>query len=235
MSTAYHGTSIHDRESDLGLTWYAREVAATVRDASVLELGIGYGMTTPILAEAASRHVVVEGEASVIERFRGLHPGCPARVVHGFFEEFATDERFDAVVMGFVLEHVDDPELLLRRYAKFLKPGGCLWVAVPNARSLHRLIGAAAGFLDDVHALSDFDRKLGHRRYYDYSSLIALLGSCGYRVTVAKGIFLKPLTSSQLESLNLDDRVFRAFLIVGKDLPELANSILVRCERTNHE
>lgn len=55
-----------------------------------------------------------------------------------YFEEYSPDEKFDVIIMGFVLEHVDNPDLILERYRHFLKPGGRLYIAVPNAKSLNR-------------------------------------------------------------------------------------------------
>ncbi|MGT2489668.1 class I SAM-dependent methyltransferase [Cupriavidus basilensis] len=59
----------------------------------------------------------------MIELFRSNHPDSPARLVEGYFEDFDTDERFDVIVMGFILEHVDDPGLLLARYRRLPQAG----------------------------------------------------------------------------------------------------------------
>ena len=42
-----------------------------------------------------------------------------------------------------------------------------LAIVVPNARSLHRLIGERAGLIDDLYRLSEHDLAVGHRRYFD--------------------------------------------------------------------
>ena len=52
--------------------------------------------------------------------------------------------RFDVVTISHVLEHVADPRALLNRAHMLLRPGGVLWVAVPNPGSLGlRFFGAA--------------------------------------------------------------------------------------------
>lgn len=59
------------------------------------------------------------------------------RVDVGDFERFAYEpESFDAVTMLDVLEHTVDPLSFLRRAYDVLKPGGLLYVAVPNQRCL---------------------------------------------------------------------------------------------------
>jgi SAM-dependent methyltransferase len=117
----------------------ADEAQALVgRAGSMLELGCGRGellagahdrgwevsgvdMTPEFVAEARSRGVDVE--EAPIETCRAL------------------ERTYDAVLLAAVLEHVFDPMLVLRRAASALKPGGVLFVDVPNERSLALRVG----------------------------------------------------------------------------------------------
>ncbi|MBI3767340.1 MAG: class I SAM-dependent methyltransferase [Deltaproteobacteria bacterium] len=59
------------------------------------------------------------------------------RITVGSFEQHDFDsQRFDAVTMLDVLEHVYDPLAALRRVHALLRPGGAVFIAVPNQRSL---------------------------------------------------------------------------------------------------
>jgi SAM-dependent methyltransferase len=61
----------------------------------------------------------------------------------GLFEADLGDRRFDAVVMGDVIEHLPRPADALDRVAELLAPGGVLHLALPNAGSrLARRMGA---------------------------------------------------------------------------------------------
>ena len=191
---------------------------------------MGHGFTTEKFSRRFRRHVVVEGSPAVIQRFRETHPDCRAQIVEGRFETFQTTERFDAIVMGFVLEHVDDPALIVRRFKRFLKPGGFIGMAVPNARSLHRLIGHEAGLLDDVYKLSAEDRQLGHKRYFDLESFKRLAESEGLVVRRARGIMMKPVTTRQLSALNLSADVREALFKVADDLPAISNSLYLEAQ-----
>jgi hypothetical protein len=67
--------------------------------------------------------------------------------------------------MGFMLESTDEPEALVPCYGLVLKPGGSLFVAVPNAENMHRRIGSAAILMHDLFSLGAGDRKLGTRSF----------------------------------------------------------------------
>ncbi|KQV13861.1 SAM-dependent methyltransferase [Pseudomonas sp. Root329] len=220
---AYQGDNIYDFDNEVLLTWYPQRVLHHAGEAcSLLELGLGHGYTTDIFSRRFVRHVVLEGSPAVIQNFRDKHPDCKAEIVETWFERFDTDERFDVIVMGFILEHVEDPLLILRRFREFLAPGGKMFLAVPNAEVLNRRLGQLAGLLDDVTTLSENDHLLGHQRFYTVATLSADVAQAGCVVDRLEGIYLKPFTTRQILSLQLDSNVIDALCTVGIDYPELS-------------
>ena len=215
------------REIQLTETWYPQRVMAWSRHGAMLELGLGHGYTTEIFSSYFSSYLVVDGAEDMIQRFRERFPHVTAEIVKAFFEEFETDRRFPNIAMGFVLEHVDDPGLILRRFRKFLTCDGAIYIAVPNAESLHRRLGHAAGMLPDMTVLAAADIAFGHKRYFTMRTLSALVEECGYKVGRTEGLFLKPFTKGQIESLNLPDSIWRALMEVGVAYPDLCNCILL--------
>lgn len=226
---AYQGQTPYELDNHILLNWYpARVLELAPGGGRLLELGLGHGYATSLLAPHYSRHVVVDGSPSIIELFRSRHPDCSADVVECYFEDFDTQERFDTIVMGFVLEHVDDPLRLLTEYKRFLAPGGSIFVCVPNAQALNRRVGHAAGLLPDMFALSPNDILLGHKRYFTLDSLQELVRSSGCTLAQAEGIFLKPITTAQIQTLGLTPEILAAFCRVGIDYPELCCGILAQ-------
>jgi SAM-dependent methyltransferase len=221
------------------LSWYVSRLIERLkvrRVDSLLSLGIGHQVASRSLIRALagriSSYTIVEGSSQVISSFEAGEKLPPTvELVNQLFEEYTPPNPVDAIEMGFVLEHVADPRLVLERYARFLRPGGLLVVVVPNARALHRLLGWHAGLLDDLYRLSEADRKLGHRRYFDLSSITALVADAGLRTERTEGVFLKCLTTGQLQSLALGDAVRRAFFEVGVSYPEIANAIYLETTR----
>ena len=90
-----------------------------------------------------------------------------------------------------------------------------MFVTVPNAEVLNRRLGHLAGLLPDMLQLSEHDLLLGHKRYYTVASLRNDILQAGYAIRRLEGIYLKPLTTRQMLSLNLDDRVIRALCLAA--------------------
>jgi len=229
--SAYGADFAYTFDNAIMLNWYPKRIMAlSSKEDKVLELGIGHGFTSNLFARYYSRYSVIDGSESVIAKFQKQYPLSGATIVHGFFEEYETTEQFDVIVMGFVLEHVDSPQQVLRHFRQFLAPGGRCFVAVPNAESLHRRFGHEAGLLPDMSALGDADKAFGHLRLYTVASLARELEECGYRVVAREGIFLKPFTTRQVASLDLSADILDGMCKVGVGYPELSNGLLFQAE-----
>lgn len=93
------------------------------------------------------------------------------------FADICNIKQFDIIYISFVLMHLNDPEKLLKRLKKYLKPNGSLIIAeandgisdiFPNGKNL--LCGAMEILKRDKYA---GDREMGEK-------LPALLSECGY-------------------------------------------------------
>ena len=228
-AVAYTGENIYDFDNEILLNWYPHRIIANSRGAnSLLELGLGHGFTTNIFSTNFKRHVVLEGSPAVIQNFKEKYSECRAEIIETYFEAFTTKEKFDVIVMGFILEHVDDPLEIINLYKNFLSPDGKLFLAVPNAEVLNRRLGKLAGILGDLEELSENDILSGHKRYYSVASLSEQIDRAGYKIEKIEGIYLKPFTSSQILSLNLNKKIIHAMCEMGVDYPELSCGIMAQ-------
>ncbi|WP_275788476.1 class I SAM-dependent methyltransferase [Pararhizobium gei] len=228
VSSEYLPNAATAIENDLILNWYPERIIKRFGTVgSILELGIGHGYTPGLFNAACDRHVIIEGSQLVIDLFKERAPDFKGEVVFSYFEEFETEERFDVIVMGFILEHVDDPGMLLDRYKKFLKPGGRMFVAVPNAKSMNRRLGVELGKIDDIYALNANDHALGHKRQYCRDTLKQEIQNHGYIVSLEEGIYLKPLPLGVLKTLPDFKENLDAMLRVGVDFPDLCVALLM--------
>lgn len=224
---AYQGNNLYDFDNEIILKWYPHRVIKSSGAAnSMLELGLGHGFTTDIFSKHFQRYVVLDGSKAVIENFKQNFPSCTAEIVETYFENFLTEEKFDIINMGFILEHIDNPHQILTHFKQFLAPGGKVFVSVPNAEVLNRRLGNLAGLLPDMTVLSDNDRLLGHKRYYTVETLTEEIRAAGYNLVRMEGIYLKPFTTTQILSLNFDEKIIKALCEVAIDYPELACGML---------
>jgi SAM-dependent methyltransferase len=215
------------------LNWYSKRMCADIRSnkvQTVLSLGIGHRIVSQNIAVELKhhlrKHTILEGAAEIITDYKiKYNPPKQVEIIQTYFEKFNTNEKYDAVEAGFVMEHVDDPEIVINHIKQFLKPEGKMYLSVPNARSLHRVIGYEAGFLDNYYKLSKYDLQLGHKRYFDLNSFTKLALDCGLKICNVEGILLKPVSGDQLLQLNLNPKIWEALLKVGVGLPNLCNSI----------
>ena len=223
---AYQGNNLYDFDNEIVLKWYAeRIIKFTKNTKSLLELGLGYGYTTSIFSKQIPNHIVLEGSSAVIRNFKRNFSDCKTKIIKTYFESFESKKKFEIIVMGFILEHVENPISILKHFKKFLTNRGKLFVAVPNAEVLNRRLGNAMGILPDIHLLSEHDQLLGHKRYYTVKTLTNDVQEAGFVVVRIEGIYLKPLTTEQMLSLNLDEGVIDALCKVGVNYPELCCGI----------
>ncbi len=221
-------------------SWYAEGANAALaqygarvfsrfwRGRSCLELGPAEGQMTPLLLDAFERVVLVEGSAVFAEALKNRF--ADAVVVHALFEDFAPEEQFDTIVIGNVLEHVDEPRALLAAARDWLAPDGRLLASVPNAHSIHRQAAVLLGLLDDEHAFSEADVHHGHRRVYDPDSLRADVLGAGLSIEVFGGYWLKPLSNAQIEE-SWSDELLDAYMTVGERYPDIAAQLYVVATR----
>lgn len=224
---AYDDSFAYALDNDLMLNWYPQRIIDFDQGHSLLELGVGHGYTASRFAARYARYLIIEGSTKVIDSFLAKYCDLDVEIIKEFFENFSTDERFDVIVMGFVLEHMDNPLEILGHYRQFLAPGGSMYVAVPNCESLHRRFGAAAGLLEDISSLGAGDLALGHKRLYTVQSLQKLVEQAGYTPVRTEGLFLKPLTTNQLTQLELPESILQSMLKVGVAYPELCAGLLM--------
>jgi 2-polyprenyl-3-methyl-5-hydroxy-6-metoxy-1,4-benzoquinol methylase len=195
-----------------------------------LDLGIGHGIVANIFSNNFDDYTVIDGSPSVIKNYKKNYPDSRAKIICTYFENYDTDDRYDLIIMGFILEHVADPVLILNQYKNYLKANGRIVIVVPNAESMHRRLGVYMGILNDIAKLSEHDHTLGHRRYFTSKSIKDILAQAFLAVETIEGIFLKPFTTSQMSSLGLDKNILDALCQLAVLYPDISNAIYVEAK-----
>jgi 2-polyprenyl-3-methyl-5-hydroxy-6-metoxy-1,4-benzoquinol methylase len=181
-----------------------RYIAQTCIDnaegSSALDLACGDGTLTRIFADRYDRVVAVDASGDHLRKARDRVPSCDFH--EALIEDFDTDERFDAVFMVCILEHVVSPVAALRAAGRFLNDRGRLVICVPNANAINRRIAVEMGTLESLGELSPYDIDvIGHRRSYSADTLWADVAAADLEVVTAGGIFYKMLSTPQFDWL----------------------------------
>lgn len=96
---------------------------------SLLDVGTGIGQFLHHARPFFDEVLGTEVSTRAIELGRELYG---LEIVQGSVENFPGDLQFDNITMFHVLEHVPNPRQALSRCAQLLRPGGILFLAVPN-------------------------------------------------------------------------------------------------------
>jgi SAM-dependent methyltransferase len=110
--------------------WRIHRLSKFVKAGRALDIGCGSGRFLRGLRNAGWEVAGIELNDEItagVNRVHGL-------VVETSMDAF-TDKSFDLITITHVLEHIRDPQEMLTRCARLLRPGGIIAIAVPNLNS----------------------------------------------------------------------------------------------------
>jgi 2-polyprenyl-3-methyl-5-hydroxy-6-metoxy-1,4-benzoquinol methylase len=139
-------------------------------------------------------------------------------------ENFTTIRKYDFIFFLNVIEHVEDPVESLKFLAGLIKHEGLIFISGPNCMSLNRRAGYKMGLLENYEKMAPKDYEVGHRRLYTVDMLRDHCDQAGLKVLSMKGMYLKPLSETQM--IALGDAAVRAFYALGEDVPQYCASLL---------
>ena len=200
------------------------------QDGACLQVGCAHGDQTSLLLQRFEDLTVLEPDTVFITHTRE-RLGDRAVFVQALLEDYETDQRFDTIMFSHVLEHVADPVMALRRLRALLRPGGRLYVVVPNAEAPSRRIAVKMGLFSHLEGLSEADEAAGHRRVYRLDALQRDVAEAGLTAEHSGGIFYKPLANFQFNALIgtplIEDAFLEACYALGRERPSECASIFV--------
>lgn len=202
---------------------------------NLLELGSFKGDFTRRFFHYFDDITCVEASDSAIEDAK-KKLGDKVKFVNSVFEQATLPTRYDNIILTHVLEHLDDPALLLKRINdEWLSEKGRLFLVCPNANAPSRQIAVKMGLITHNTAVTPAEAEHGHRRTYTLDTLERDATKAGLRVVHRSGIFFKALANFQWDRLLNTDIVSSGYLDgcykLGQQYPDLCASIFLMCER----
>ncbi len=123
--------------------WYRRHlavyewIAARVGGLRVIDMACGEGYGAAVLAQQASRVVGVDANPEAFEHARLRYHAEPnLSFERAMVERYGEPDACDVVTFLQTIEHVQNPEAVLRHFKTLLAPGGVVYVSTPNLLTL---------------------------------------------------------------------------------------------------
>lgn len=201
----------------------------------ILELGSFKGDFTKRLLPYFDNITCVEGSKEAIREAREFL-GDKVKIIHGLFETIKLDDQYENVILTHVLEHLDDPVLVLKRVnVEWLTDNGYLFLVCPNANAPSRQIAVKMGLISHNTAITPAEWEHGHRITYTLDTLERDARKAGLRVVYRTGIFFKALANFQWDRLLQTDIISKEYLEgcyqLGQIYPDLCSSIFLLCKK----
>jgi len=146
------------------------DLRAVLPTGRVLEVGVGRGGFLVALRRAGYRVEGLDVSAALCAEIGRRHGLTIHRGTLEAAAEALPGETFDLLVMCHVLEHVELPIRALRAARQLLRPGGMLYVAVPNRLAWSSRLPGWTGY------------QPYHAHYFSAASLRRGLEAAGFQV-----------------------------------------------------
>jgi 2-polyprenyl-3-methyl-5-hydroxy-6-metoxy-1,4-benzoquinol methylase len=100
----------------------------------VLDIGSGHGLYSYYVSEAFPEDFidVVDISKASLKMAKAMMPPVDVAFYNKDIYDFKVDGKYDLVILGEVLEHLDDPLKMLNYIKELLSSTGMLWVTVPT-------------------------------------------------------------------------------------------------------
>ena len=212
-----------------------RAFSAMFQPGSALELGCFQGNFTEKMTNYFEDITCVEasGEALKVAKER---LGEKVQFIQGLFEDAILPRKYDNIFLTHVLEHLDDRVGMLKKINdEWLSDKGVFFLACPNANAPSRQIAVKMGLIEHNSAVTEAERKHGHRITYSLDTLEADAKRAGLDVIYKSGVFFKALANFQWDRAIEEEIVSREYLEgcyqLGQVYPDLCATIYCVCKK----
>ena len=174
-----------------------------LRDLSVLDIGCGGGILCESMAKAGAVVTGIDAESEAIQTAQehAKHHNLSIEYLCTPIEDYK-GKRYDVITCMEMLEHVENPDMVLKHCKRLLKPKGMLFLSTIN-----RTLKAYAGAI----VVAEYVLNLLPRQTHDYSKfikpseLVAMARPFHFNLIDMKGMNYNPI--SRTASLGEDVQV----------------------------
>lgn len=200
---------------------------------NILELGSFDGSFTKRLLKFSNDITCVEASKEAIDKsYKTL--GNKVAYFNNTLEAASLPSKYDNIILTHVLEHLDNPVLILKRIKEeWLSDNGNLFIACPNANAASRQIAVKMGIISHNSEVTISEKEHGHKITYSLDTLERDVKKSGLNIIHRSGIFFKVLANFQWDKILNTDIISKEYLDgcyrLGQHYPDLCSSIFFVC------
>ena len=202
--------------------------------SSIIEIGCGNISILTKLKEFEKAAIIEPISDFLQKNLSVLNFDARVDGFEGTLQQYAalSNKKWDVCILSSLLHEVEDQSEMLRNCSNILKPNGTLIVDVPNAMSIHRILAANKGLINDVFEISDTQKLMQQTKPpFSTDSLGDLLKENGFTVSKMRTIFPKLLDHKSLSNALNAGRISMEFLSqineLDRELEPFGSEILV--------
>ena len=197
---------------------------------NILEIGCGF---TPLFLkyEEFDNYTVIEpGRKAALFLKNLIKENKKISLINDYFEDCSEKLKgkiFDYIICDGVLHEINKPEIFLKEIEKLMGSDTAVYINVPNAKSIHRIIAKSMGLIKNVYEKSERNLTLQINKNYDMFSLQKLIIKIMPKVEIleCESFFIKPFTHDQMmdciKNDILNEEVVEGLYSASSDLPGL--------------
>ncbi|QWE20934.1 bifunctional 2-polyprenyl-6-hydroxyphenol methylase/3-demethylubiquinol 3-O-methyltransferase UbiG [Polynucleobacter sp. AP-Kolm-20A-A1] len=160
------------------------------------------------------------------------------QVVNSTVEEFETQSEYDLIIVASVLHEVVEKEAFIKKIWHLAGSNTNLYINVPNAKSMHRLLAVSMGLIKVETEISATQVKMQQISVpYTLESLSNFLTKFNFTVMNYGTVFIKPFTHDQMQYLVstgfLTNEMLRGFNRLTEFFPEFGSEIWMMARKEN--
>ena len=226
---------VYSFDNDVMHQYMLRSFSNFFAKGSALELGCFQGDFTEKMTAYFSDITCVEASGEAL-KVASERIGSKAMFVHGLFEDVELPCKYNNIFMTHVLEHIEDRVGVLKKIREqWLSDDGVFFLACPNANAPSRQIAVKMGIIEHNTAVTESERKHGHRITYSLDTLERDARSAGFNVIFRGGVFFKALANFQWDEVISKGIVSREYLEgcyqLGQVYPDLCATVYCVCKK----
>jgi len=189
----------------------------------VLDFGCGDGTVTKALADSVSEVIGIDISEECIKRANKINSHPKVDYLNVPIEDFDAKERFDVVMMFEVIEHIFDPQTVIKQIYSILKKNGVLIISTPNFSNITRRMKKVVNPIVKKSGYQGWNEIASeHICEYSFKDMISIIKKCNFEIIKKDGVILAfPFT--QISKKLIRNKLFhRANFYSGSLIPSLA-------------